>query len=421
MSDALITIIGGGIVGTALAYELSKTLEGVVLLEGNKNVRSDNQTSRNSGVIHAGIYYDKHDCPIRAELCVRGNALMYQFCDDYNAKHENNRIPHKKTGKLVVAVNDQEMEYLEHVKRIADENDVPGVEWLTGEQAQKMESNVRCIGALYVPTSGVIEPVFLTMALQRLAEEQGVDFMYGSTVIGIESSKTGFRVTTQTNGHQQPETFETTHLINAAGLYSDDVAQMVNPENTYVIRPARGEAAAFRKHKRSDLWMSGMNVYPAPYGYYNKGEKAGEKADVPYEEFKRLQEAEVVTETVGVHLTPTLGNDTGEYYDDAGQVIVSNTVTIGPAKNMVGKNNFADNLRPTEYYHSRVKGFFPSLELDDISLFRAGIEARAAGYKDWVIERDRTYPNCVQLIGIGSPGMTSSLAIAEHVKKNYFP
>ena len=129
MSEIIpITIIGGGVCGCAVAYELSKLpLGDIALLERNPKIRGENQSSRNSGVIHAGIYYSRDKEPMKARFCVEGNRLLYEFCEEYG-------IPHKRTGKLVVATNPMEEEYLEDTLRIAQENGVPGVERIDGKK-----------------------------------------------------------------------------------------------------------------------------------------------------------------------------------------------------------------------------------------------------------------------------------------------
>lgn len=126
--EVQITIIGGGVVGCAIAYELSKDSDlEIALIEKNMKINSENQSSRNSGVIHSGILYYKKTGPLKAKLCVEGNKLLYEFC----MKHD---VPHKKTAKLVVAADSLEREYLEDVYRTALENRVPGVEMIEGRK-----------------------------------------------------------------------------------------------------------------------------------------------------------------------------------------------------------------------------------------------------------------------------------------------
>lgn len=401
MSDTVaVTIIGGGAVGCAIAYELSKSIDGqVVLIERNARIPGENQSSRNSGVIHAGIYYSKDKQPLKARLCAEGNRLLYEFCKEHH-------IPYKQTGKLVVAINAREEEYLDDVLQTALENGVLGVRKIFGEEAQRLEPNVRASAALYVPTSGIIEPTALVRKLRNLAEAQGIYAAIGHSVTSIGPEGNRFRITTDVNG--QKEVFETAYIINAAGLYADEIAKMINPENRYEIVPVRGEAAKFCKTRRKEIAMLGMNVYPVPHPYYLA---TGDKADISLEEYKRLREEEVVRMSLGIHLTPTFEWRDGEY-------VIGRTVTIGPTKSVgYGKEDYHSDLKSPEHFLQAVRPFFPNLQVEDLELHQVGVMAVPKGRQDWIIERDEEFPRCTHLIGIDSPGLTACLAIANHVEE----
>jgi len=425
MADASVnvTIVGAGAVGHALAYELSKTLDDIVVVDPHPNVHKMDeltvQTTHNSGVIHAGIYYDRADRPFKANLCPRGNAKLYAFCQEHD-------VPHRKTGKLVVATEAWQLEYLADVKRVADENGVPGVEWLhTEDEIRRFEPNVQGIAALHVPTSGIIDPVEYLKKLHNLSDSTGrVSFVYGSRVTDIHPVSSGFQVTTHTQGQGQ-ETFETRFLINAAGLHADEVMKMLDAESPHSIRPTPGESAKFYR-KRDGIEMTGMNVYPAPYVH----DPNGEVLSIPLSEARERVKAGEAFYTLGVHLTPTLGDEKGGYTKDPeGAYLLDKTVTVGPAKNKYSdtkdpellKGDYQSLQRQPSYYHQRVHSFFPGLEEKDVELHQVGVMATIKGYPDWVITSDRNHPACVHLVGIDSPGLTGSLAIAEHVKRQYFP
>jgi L-2-hydroxyglutarate oxidase LhgO len=392
------TIIGGGVIGCAVAYELSKYLKGeICLLEKNLRMMCENQSLRNSGVVHAGIYYPKKKEPLKAKLCVEGNKLLYDFCEE----HE---VQYKQTGKLVVANTDMEEEYLDDVLRIALGNGVPGIKKISRREALRMEPNVEVQSALYVPTSGIVEAAEFTQKLCSLAKLSGVYILPGNEVVDINVGKNTLEVRVNLGGVRTM--FETEILINAAGLYSDEIAKIVNPESPYEIDPVRGESAKFYKSRREDISMEEMNVYPAPYGYYTA---TGEKADVSLNKFKRLLEEGKITRTVGVHLTPTF-NSVGE------ENVIGKTVIVGPIKTTkVGKEDYGFNLKPEEKYLEMVKSFFPNLRKEDIQLHQTGIMAVLKRHPDFVIERDKKFPNCINLIGIDSPGLTASLAIGKYV------
>ena len=390
------TIIGGGVIGCAIAYELSKEAKGeIVLLEKNSRIPGENQSSRNSGVIHAGIYYKKDLQPLKSKLCVEGNYLLYDFC-------EKNSIPYKKTGKLILATNKVEEEYLEDIIKTSKENDVKGIKKLYKKEINNFEPNVNATTSLYVPSSGIVEQISLVKKLYSLAKDNGVHFLEGSKLMNIKPNKTGFEVITKS------ENFETKRIINSAGLYSEMISKMINPESPYKIIPVRGESAKFYKNKRRDIWMNGMNVYPTPYTYYNHN---GEKAKVHFKDLKRLIENGVATQTVGIHLTPTFDLKEGKY-------VLGNTVTIGPAKTInINKEDYGSNLKSTKDYINDIHNYFPNLKIDDISLHQTGIMATLKDHQDFVIEQDKKHPKCINLLGIDSPGLTCSLAIAKYVKE----
>ncbi|MFC1732824.1 NAD(P)/FAD-dependent oxidoreductase [candidate division KSB1 bacterium] len=399
MSDVPVTIIGGGVIGSAIAYELSKSIDGIFLIEKNKKITGENQSSRNSGVIHAGIYYPKDEELLKSVLCVEGNKLMYEFCEEHD-------VPYRKTGKIVVAVNNSDEVYLDSVLETALMNDVPGVKKITEQEVRVLEPNVNAISAVYVPTSGIVEPTQLVSKLEMLSRSQRVHFVTGNEVIDIQPRGKTFRVITKTGN--KTDSFDTKLLINAAGLYSDEIARIINPDSPYEIEPVRGESAKFYKTKSHEINMNGLNVYPAPQGFYKD---TGEKAELPFKLFLKLFREGLVGRTVGVHLTPTF-DMIGEDY------IIGNTVTIGPLYTAgVGKKDYSSNLHPEEDYLTRINGFFNNLSPSDIMLHQAGIQAKLKNHRDFVIEQDIKYLNCINLIGIDSPGLTSSLAIAKYVKE----
>jgi len=402
MSEEIyITIIGGGVIGCAIAYEISKeSKKNIVVIEKNNQIKGENQSSRNSGVIHAGIYYSKHIEPLKARLCVEGNSLIYEFCNKYN-------IPHKRTGKLVVATNQLEEEYLEDTYRIAIENKVPGVKIIDCKEVKKLEPNVKALSALYVPTSGIIDSTSLTDRFYRIAESSGAMFLMGNKAVQIEPFRDDFQVTIKSNNGT--EVFRTKILINSAGLYSDEVAKMLNAVSPYEMDPIKGESAKFYRTKREDISINGLNIYPVPFGY----RPDGRRLNVHFKEFQKLYHEGKINKSVGVHLTPTLDtlDITGSNYS------IGDTVTIGPAYSKPDGKEDYKTTRDEKYFLNMINPLFPYLKLEDIGLHQTGIRAKLKDRNDFVIERDPKYQNCVNLIGIDSPGLTSSLAIAKYIKQ----
>ncbi|HAJ95701.1 MAG TPA: hypothetical protein DCP02_05645 [Actinobacteria bacterium] len=395
-----ITIIGAGVIGCAIAHCLSRNIgssKDIVVIEKNEQINGENQSSRNSGVIHAGVYYPNNIGPLKAKLCVKGNKMLYDFCAEY-------KIPHKKCGKLIVATDSLEEQYLEDVYEIAKRNRVPGLRLIDKKEIKKMEANVYGTAALYVPTSGIIEATSLVNKLYRLSEEAGAIFLAGNKVTSIKPVDGLFEVNIQSE--TDSEVFLTEMVINCAGLYSDDIARMINPESPYRMDPIKGESAMFYRSSSSDIEMNGLNVYPVPFGYLPDGSKLR----VDFDEFKRLFKEGKVHKSVGVHLTPTFDTRDGKF-------VIGDTVTMGPAYSVPKDRDDYSSARDTGYYCSMVKPFFPNIKLEDISLHQAGIRAKLSRYYDFVIERDAIYNNLINLIGIDSPGLTASLAIAEYTLK----
>jgi len=404
------TIMGGGIVGCAIAYRLSQKYNDITLFEKSPlltvkpgAIMGDNQTSRNAGVIHAGIYYEKQKSPLKSRLCVKGNRMMYDFCKEFG-------VPHKKVGKLLVATDGYGEMMLEKQHQIAKENGVPEMDILDEEKVKQLEPNVRCTKALYSGTTGIVDPVKMAHKMAYLSQQAGVAIVEGNEIIDITPSGKDYIVVSRDNHHNLFR-FETDIIINAAGLYSDKVARMVNPEYPHRISPLKLEFASFYRTKRQDINL-GMNIYPAP-NYFIK--ETGEIIR-PTEEQIKAELGKTIATTVGSHLTPTLD----ENWELGAEV------TISPVQS--GKCSIDDytNTQPLRKFHERVSRFFPNLKLDDLVNNgdpetdlgnRAGILAGIDDGTDFVIESDEKYPTMINLIGIESPGMTSCLAIAEYVKE----
>lgn len=378
-----IAIVGAGVAGCAVARELARAGREVFVIEKNSGVtRGENQSSRNSGVIHAGLYYDRSTSPLKADLCAKGNTLLYDFCRQHG-------VPHRQTGKLVVAATDQEKTILETYRVRAAQNGVP-VQMVDGSRAAELEPGVRAVAALHLPTSGIIDPTALVYKLHQLADENGVRFLTDTRVTHVKPHPQGLQVTIRYRDGARDE-FLAKLLVNAAGLYADDVARMVRPASAYQIDPVRCEAMKFYRTKRNELLLEGMNVYPTP---------------------RRFTTPQGTYFTVGVHLTPTL---TTEKRDRSA---IGAEVTVGPLGRPADhKEAYGGAYQPAEVFCSQVRSFFPGLREDDLIPHQVGILARLAGHQDWVVEFSAGEKRCLNLLGIDSPGLTGSLAIAQYVGK----
>lgn len=373
-------IIGGGAVGCAIAYELAKSGREDLFLFEKMPFVGESQSGRNSGVIHAGIYYSTGS--LKALLCVEGNSLMYEFCRD-------NDVPIENVGKLVVASSDEEVGKLDVLFEQAKANSVPGVRMLTREQVKEYEPNVEVPAALHCPATGIVDAASYTKTLSRLSQVAGAHVLTGFEVMRVEPRGEVFALTGVRGGRE--EVFESEVLINAAGLYSDVIARMVNPERQEEIAPLRGEYYKFNRKRREELWLNGLNIYPVPEVVGIGGREVG---------------------VVGVHLTPTFA------LTRDGKAVVGDTITVGPEFVFVtDREDYETGRKGAEFFLGRAKRFFPGLRLEDLEIDFTGIMANLQEESDFIIEREERYPNCIQLVGIDSPGLTSSLAIARRVRK----
>ena len=373
-------VIGGGAVGCAVLYELAKAGQTDLFLFEKMPYLGEAQSGRNSGVVHAGIYYATGS--LKAELCVEANPLMYEFC----RKHD---VPCENVGKMVVAASPEETVKLEKLFVQAKENGIFSVEILTGEQVKKYEPNVDVPAAMRCPTTGIVDAAGFTNKLAGLAQAEGAQVMTGFEITNVEPVDGVFELTGRRG--EKEETFRAEVLVNSAGLYSDDIARMVNPGMTAEMAPLRGEYYKFNRKKREDIWLNGYNIYPVPEIVDVGGMTAG---------------------VVGVHLTPTFGMDGG------GNAVVGNVVTVGPEFVYVeDRENYEEGRKPAEFFLERAKRFFPGLRLEDLEIDYAGIMANLREEKDFIIIKDERHPNCIQLVGIDSPGLTCSLAIGKRVRK----
>jgi L-2-hydroxyglutarate oxidase LhgO len=378
-----IAIIGGGIVGCCVALELSKDREDVYVFEKNPGItKGENQSSRNSGVLHAGIYYEQDLRPLKARLCVEGNRLWYEFA----RKHQ---LPCEQTGKLMVANNEAEDRILDHYLQQANTNRVPGVRKIGADEIRQLEPNVRAHSALLVPSSGIVDPTALLHQVYASASNRGAIFMAETEVVDLELSRVGVMVHLRyRDGHQDRILANT--VINTAGVHAVAVARMVDPQ--IPISPAliRGDSLKFYRNRRPKLFLRGMNVYPTPI-----------VVDSPTGRHH----------TVGVHLTPT-------FDVIGGKMVIGDTVTVGPK--LIAVSHFEDYkstpVPPPEMFLENMT-FFPDLKAADLEYHQGGIQARLDGYHDFYIRMDRNTSRVIHLLGIDSPGLTAAPAIAKYVAR----
>lgn len=368
MNQPNVLIIGGGVVGCAIAEALSRHWQDIFLVEQYPKFGMATST-RNSGVIHSGIYYPKNSW--KARHCVEGNRLTKEFC-------ANRNVPCRTTGKLVVAKDASEEKELLALKKRGEENGVEGLRIIDAAGIRAIEPHVKGQAALLVPSTGICSAEDLVHAFARVAEEHGASLVNHAKVISLEPVKDAIRVRLRIGDEEQSETetIEARCVINAAGLYSDEVAQLLGPR-PWRIYPVRGEYCEIRGPQAG---LVQNLVYPLPY---HDGL------------------------SLGLHFTKTLWG----------------TVLVGPTAAYVeGKDNYERDRMTIPEFVSDAKTMLPELQESDLQLGYTGLRPKLVppgcqGIADFVIEQDKEVPHVIQLVGIESPGLTAAPAIANHVFK----
>ncbi|MEO6726400.1 MAG: NAD(P)/FAD-dependent oxidoreductase [Blastocatellia bacterium] len=355
---ANVVIIGGGVVGAAIVAEVSRHMDDVFLLEALPRLGLGTST-RNSGVIHAGIYYRPGS--LKAFHCVRAVPMLYKFCATHN-------IPHQKTGKLIVADTKDQLPQLEALVLRAEQNGVEGLRIVDRPFIQQIEPNIISPIAIYSPSTGIVEPEELIKTLARIAQNNGAHILTSTRVIGVEVENNLTTIRTER------EEVQARVVINAAGLFADDIARMFGYDK-HTIYPCRGEYAEVVPSRAAIV--NGL-VYPLPL-------PSGHG--------------------LGVHFTRTTGG----------------AMLVGPnARYRQTKDDYDSDRTPLEDFYQSAAMMCPSLRPEDLRLSYTGIRPRLVpeqdhSFADWVIEHDPRWPSVIHLIGIESPGLTSCLSIGQSV------
>ena len=365
MSDTSLTVIGAGAVGLAIAARLAERFPDLILLERREHHGTET-SSRNSEVIHAGMYYTPGS--LKARLCVEGNRLLYEYC----AKHD---VPHNRLTKIIVAMLTEEVARLERILATGRQNGVE-LEMITGERSRELEPHVPAIAALFSPNTGVLSAHGLMDALLLEARSKGATFQSSATVVGLEKTDRDYRISIDTPGGV--ESFTSERVINAAGLECDTVAGLVGIDL---------DAAGYRLHYCKGSYFSVTSA----------------KSHV----VRRLVYPVPTPVSLGVH----------------GLVDIAGRVRFGPDAEFLKERSldYRVDLDKRAAFAKGVRRLVPSLTEEDlspdISGIRPKVQAPGEPARDFIIrdESDRGYPGLINLIGIESPGLTSCLAIARHV------
>ena len=360
-----VAVIGAGAVGLAVAAALARAGRSVAILEHESGI-ARGTTSRNSQVIHAGLYYPEGSW--KARLCVAGRERLYERCARLG-------VPHRQLGKLVVAVESDEVSTLERIGALGTANGAPGLEVIDGDAVRRLEPAVRAVAALWSPTTGIVDAHALSVSWLAEAETHGAALALRHEVVSLEHAGDRWRV-----GAIEPDggraDLGCAAVVNAAGLDADRIAALAG-----IDVDARG----WRQHPCKGDWFAlapgaplrvQRLVYPVPHG-------AG----------------------LGVHVTLDLGG----------------RLLLGPDAEYVDAIRYDVDPRKAEAFAAAAGRYLPGLRAEWLTPDQAGIRPKLAGpgeaFRDFVVEEGSAHgkSGLVNLIGIESPGLTAAPAIAERV------
>jgi L-2-hydroxyglutarate oxidase LhgO len=362
MTDSIeCAVIGAGVVGLAVARALALAGHEVLLLEAETHPGTIT-SARNSGVIHAGLYYTPGS--FKARFCVAGNRALYDYCKARGVDHRN-------SGKLIVANGDEEEQVLLHLLERANQNDVDGVRLISGTEAVKLEPELRCTAALLCPTSGIVDQHPYMLALQGDMENAGGTLVCDCRVESLTRTAHGYRVTT---GGDSATAIEARFVVNSAGLGAVDLLNRIDGYPTHKIPTMHlGRGNYFTVAARSPFQHL---IYPVPHA-------AG----------------------LGIHATLDLGR----------------RVRFGPDVEWIDKIDYSVNLARAPLFYDAIRRYWPRLADGALTPDYTGIRPKLHGpgepQPDFRIESvaEHGLPGLVNLLGMESPGLTSALAIGDYV------
>jgi L-2-hydroxyglutarate oxidase LhgO len=356
-------VVGAGVVGLAIARALALAGREVVILEAEDAIGT-HTSSRNSEVIHAGIYYPKGSH--KAVSCVQGKELLYEYCVSHG-------VPHRRSGKLIVAADDSQIDELRSIQTKAHANGVTDVVWMSQAQALALEPELRCVAALYSPSTGIIDSHALMLAYLGDAEERGAMLALNSPLLGGEVTPEGIVLHV---GGAEAMTVKVRTLINSAGLRAPSLARN----------------------------LKGYEEERAPRELYAKGNYYSLTQRSP---FSRLVYPIPEPGGLGVHVTLDMGGQ----------------ARFGPDVEWVDGIGYDVDPRRAERFYAAIRRYWPGLPDGALAPGYSGIRPKTAGpgepAPDFAIQGPRAHgvPGLVHLFGIESPGLTASLSLAEAVAR----
>jgi L-2-hydroxyglutarate oxidase LhgO len=362
MDNVEVIIVGAGVIGLAIAAKISQQFNNVLIIDKNTSF-GEETSSRNSEVIHAGIYYPQNS--LKAKLCVQGKAMLYQYCQE---RH----IPFNKIGKLLVAHGTKEEEFLKKTLLSAQKNGVDDLIWLDQQALKVLEPQLLASAALLSPSTGVIDSHVYMQSLLTQAEQHNTLFVAQTKMLKASPTKNGFDVLLDSQGEHL--SLKCKYLINCAGLHSETVAHSIE----------------------------GLDKSHIPKLHWCRGHYFSYQGKSP---FKQLIYPIPRDNGLGIHASLDMGGQ----------------LKFGPDTQYIDHLNYGFPTQLKEKFLNQVSQYFPNIEANKLQPAYAGIRPKLQGiddtFKDFVIQTSEVHQlrGLINLFGIDSPGLTSSLAIADYV------
>lgn len=356
-------VIGAGVVGLAAARALALSGREVIVIEAAEGIGTGT-SSRNSEVIHAGIYYPRGS--LMAETCVAGRRLLYAYCAEHG-------VPHINCGKLIVATDQAESARLTEIKGRAEANGVEGMRLLSAAEAMDMEPNLQCTAALLSPTTGIVDSHSYMLALQGDAEAHGAMLAFHSPVERGRVTDDGIEIEV---GGAEPMNLRCRLVVNSAGLYAPSLARKID----------------------------GMPADRVPTPYYAKGNYFTLAGRSP---FSHLIYPVPVPGGLGVHITVDMGGQ----------------AKFGPDVEWIDAIDYTVDPHRADKFYAAVRRYWPGLKDGTLQPGYAGIRPKivpqGAPAQDFTLQgpAEHGVAGLINLFGIESPGLTASLALAERVRR----
>ena len=354
-------VIGAGVVGLAVARELALAGREVIIIEAEDAIGT-HTSSRNSEVIHAGIYYPKGS--LKARFCVEGKRMLYDYCSEHGIAHAN-------TGKIIVACNDSEIAAVGSYIDKANANGVDDLRWLSREELTDLEPAVHCVAGVLSPSTGIVDSHALMLALQGDAENAGAMTVFKSPLVRGKAAASGIELEV---GGAEPMQIECGAVVNCGGLYATHIARSIAgiPEQTI-----------------PKAWFAKAH-------YYTLSGKSP---------FRHLVYPVAHAAFLGVHVTLDLGGQT----------------RFGPDLDWIDGVDYRFDESRAPLFYEAIRRYYPALKDGQLQPGYTGIRPKISGPNepaaDFRIDGPEVHgiAGLVNLYGIESPGLTASLAIARHV------